>query len=133
MIARLQASGIRIPNELQVELKSASRNQLDAAVSKAIQLLQPTGPSQGVTDRQRELRAVGIGNPAEARDPLRDRDMETIWCGEFERLQALVAKRGGNLSIETTRPVGQYPLKIISGPSRGAEADTERQLRSLPR
>ncbi|MBI5263862.1 MAG: hypothetical protein HY852_18795 [Bradyrhizobium sp.] len=335
VIARLQASGIRVPNELQVELKSASRDQLDAAVSKAIQLLQPTGPSQGVTDRQRELaqrlgagerrmtlddwmsqhaqdggdpvllkvdkllgelkglgvdpssfsaritaleaeaptrqalvadsllldltstvktarerqriaaelrerqaelsqmsspdavalsaeiertlagetgtaaelikradalieaevraiaaearraavleglaslgyevsegmatawvkdgrivlrkaanpgygvelsgsaqsdllqvRAVGIGDPAEARDPLRDRDIETIWCGEFERLQALVAKRGGNLSIETARPAGQYPLKIISGPSRVAEADTERQLRSLPR
>lgn len=80
-----------------------------------------------------QVRAVGIGDPAEARDPRRDRDMETIWCGEFERLQALVAKRGGNLSIETARPVGQFPLKIISGPSRDAEAETERQLRSLPR
>jgi len=80
-----------------------------------------------------QVRAIGIGDPAEARDPLRDRDMETIWCGEFERLQALVAKRGGNLSIETAHPAGQYPLKIIRGARPVAEEDTERQLRSLPR
>jgi hypothetical protein len=51
------------------------------------------------------VRAVGIGNSAETRDLDRDRDMETIWCGEFERLQSLVAKSGGSLSIESARPV----------------------------
>jgi hypothetical protein len=61
-----------------------------------------------------QVRAVGIGNPAEARDAGRDRDMETIWCGEFERLQSLVAKAGGNVSIESARPVGQYPLKVVA-------------------
>jgi hypothetical protein len=48
-------------------------------------------------------------------------------------LQALVAKRGGNLSIETAHPAGQYPLKIIRGACPITEEDTERQLRSLPR
>lgn len=80
-----------------------------------------------------QVRAVGIGDPAEARDPFRDRDMETIWCSEFERLQSLVAKSGGNLSIETAHPVGQYPLKIVPGPSQVTAEDTGRQLRSLPR
>lgn len=61
-----------------------------------------------------QVRAVGIGDPAGARDTGRDRDMETIWCNEFERLQALVAKAGGNVSIESARPVGQYPLKVIA-------------------
>jgi hypothetical protein len=61
-----------------------------------------------------QVRAVGIGNPAEARDAGRDRDMETIWCGEFERLQSLVAKAGGNVAIESARPVGQYPLKVVT-------------------
>lgn len=79
-----------------------------------------------------QVRAVGIGDPAQARDPLRDRDMETIWCSEFERLQTLVAKRGGNLSIETARPIGQYPLKIIPGQSPATGEDIERRLRSLP-
>lgn len=81
-----------------------------------------------------QVRAVGIGDPAVARDRVRDQDMETIWCGEFERLQALVAKGGGSLSIQTAHPVGQYPLKIIPGPSPAAEADvSEGLLRSLPR
>jgi hypothetical protein len=61
-----------------------------------------------------QVRAVGIGNPADARDAGRDRNMETIWCSEFERLQSLVAKTGGNVSIESARPVGQYPLKVVA-------------------
>lgn len=61
-----------------------------------------------------QVRAVGIGNPAEARNAGRDRDMETIWCGEFERLQSLVAKAGGNVSIENARPAGQHPLKVVA-------------------
>jgi hypothetical protein len=52
-----------------------------------------------------QVRAVGIGSSAEARDASRDRDMETIWCGEFDRLKALVAKAGGNVSIESHGPL----------------------------
>ncbi|MCS3893289.1 hypothetical protein M2171_002422 [Bradyrhizobium japonicum USDA 38] len=84
-----------------------------------IVLRKPANPGYGVellagsqTDVM-QVRAVGIGNPAEARDAGRDRDMETIWCGEFERLQSLVAKAGGNVAIESARPVGQYPLKVV--------------------
>lgn len=81
-----------------------------------------------------QVRAVGIGSAAEARDEVRDKDMETIWCGEFERLQALVAKNGGNLSIESARPVGQFPLKVVSDPTapRGA-GDVKAQPRFLGR
>lgn len=61
-----------------------------------------------------QVRTVGIGNPAEARDANRDRDMETIWCSEFERLQSLVANTGGSVSIESARPVGQFPLKVVA-------------------
>jgi len=39
--------------------------------------------------------------------------METIWCGEFERLQSLIAKDGGSLAIEHARPIGQFPLKLV--------------------
>ena len=61
-----------------------------------------------------QVRTVGIGNPAEARDAGRDRDMETIWCSEFERLQSLIAKEGGSVVIESARPVGQFPLKVVA-------------------
>lgn len=63
-----------------------------------------------------QVRAVSIGNLADAPDTSRDRDMETIWCAEFQRLQSLVAKSGGSLSIETARPVGQFPLKVVPDP-----------------
>ncbi|MCK1266897.1 hypothetical protein IVB44_01405 [Bradyrhizobium sp. 49] len=61
-----------------------------------------------------QVRTVGMGNPAEARDANRDRDMEAIWCSEFERLQSLVAKTGGSVSIESARPAGQFPLKVVA-------------------
>ena len=60
-----------------------------------------------------QVRAVAFGNRIESRDVSRDRDIETIWCGEFERLQSLIAKDGGNLAIEHARPVGQFPLKLV--------------------
>lgn len=80
-----------------------------------------------------QVRAVGIGSSAETRDVGRDRDMETIWCGEFDRLKTLVAKAGGNVSIETARPVGQFPLKVVSAPVSSPEIEViGRQHRSLP-
>jgi hypothetical protein len=81
-----------------------------------------------------QVRAVGIGNPAEARDFVRDRDMETIWCGEFDRLKALVAKSGGSISVEMARPVGQFPLKVVLDPVFGQDSDiVGRSHRTLTR
>jgi hypothetical protein len=81
-----------------------------------------------------QVRAVSIGNPAEARDTSRDRDMETIWCGEFHRLQSLVAKSGGTLSIESARPIGQFPLKVVLDPGAGTVgADDVTVVRHLTR
>jgi hypothetical protein len=80
-----------------------------------------------------QVRAVGIGRSAESRDASRDRDMETIWCGEFDRLKALVAKTGGNVAIESARPVGQFPLKIVSDSATTNEIEViQRSHRSLP-
>ncbi|HBP5323566.1 TPA: hypothetical protein L5684_004146, partial [Pseudomonas aeruginosa] len=44
-----------------------------------------------------QLRAVALNAN---RDSQRDRDIETLWCGEFQRLQALLAAQGGELSVE---------------------------------
>lgn len=83
-------------------------------------LRKPANPGYGVelsggsqTDVM-QVRAVGLGNPADPRDAGRDKDMETIWCGEFERLQSLVAQAGGNVSIESARPAGHFPLKVVA-------------------
>lgn len=50
-------------------------------------------------------------------DPIAPRiptpDLETISCGDFSRLQHLVAKQGGNLLIERALAIGQVPLKVV--------------------
>lgn len=80
-----------------------------------------------------QVRAVGIGGSAEARDTSRDRDMEEIWCGEFDRLKTLVAKAGGNIALESARPVGQLPLKVVVDPNARHEIEHIGQsTKSLP-
>jgi hypothetical protein len=46
------------------------------------------------------------------RDTRRDKDVETLWCGEFSRLQELLAEQGNNLIIERALGVGTVPLKL---------------------
>ncbi|WP_409299003.1 hypothetical protein [Pseudomonas sp. KCJK8993] len=55
-----------------------------------------------------QVRAVAL-DPQ--RDKGRDRDIETIWCNEFQRLQALLKDGGGELLIERALGVGEVPLK----------------------
>ncbi|MBU7443407.1 hypothetical protein [Paraburkholderia fungorum] len=76
---------------------------------------------------------VEIGGQAEAsrlqvravtlsanRDSARDKDVETLWCGDFGRLQELLVAEGDSLLIERALGVGEVPLKVI----RDAESDT---------
>lgn len=55
-----------------------------------------------------QVRAVAL---ATDRDRRRDRDIETLWCGEFGRLQALLHGQGTALVIERALGVGEVPLK----------------------
>jgi hypothetical protein len=48
----------------------------------------------------------------------------------FERFQSLVAKSGGSLSLESARPVGQFPLKIV--PDLNASHITD-EVKTSPR
>jgi hypothetical protein len=81
-----------------------------------------------------QVRAVAFGNSTEPRDASRDRDIETIWCGEFERLQSLIAKDGGRLSLESAHPIGQFPLKVVEDRLSTAETDIgAKATRHLPR
>jgi len=79
------------------------------------------------------LQVRALGSSAEARDATRECDRETIWCGEFDCLNALVAKAGGNAAMEFARPVSQFPLKIASDPGVSHKTEVaERSYRSLP-
>jgi hypothetical protein len=81
-----------------------------------------------------QVRAIAFGNSTETRDTSRDRDIETIWCGEFERLQSLMAKDGGRLSLESAHPIGHFPLKVVEDRLSATETDISvRTTRHLPR
>jgi hypothetical protein len=59
-----------------------------------------------------QVRAVEIegGSPLNREDGKR---VEENWCHEFSKLQELMAKQGGVLSIERSVPAGAQPLKIV--------------------
>ena len=79
-------------------------------------LRKPSLPGYGVEvggqieSSRLQVRAVALSND---RDPARDKDVETIWCGDFSRLQHLVAQQGNNLLIERALAIGQVPLKVV--------------------
>ena len=58
-----------------------------------------------------QVRAVSL---VANRDVARDKDVETLWCGEFGRLQALLAQHGDDLLIERAMGVGEVPLKVVT-------------------
>jgi hypothetical protein len=60
-----------------------------------------------------QMRAVAFDTPLGSPDPARDRDAETIWCGDVSMLQERFVKIGGALAIEKALAVGATPLKRI--------------------
>ena len=78
-----------------------------------------------------QVRTVGIGNPDETRGLSRDRDMVTIWCTEFERLQSSVGKPP-HPGIEifpgrSARPGDGLPVNIVRPGGRAAASWHRRQ------
>jgi hypothetical protein len=89
--------------------------------------------SGGMQSDRLQVRAVSFGGLQMARNAARDRDMETVWCGEFEKLQALVARSGGSVDIETALPAGAVAIKLISDPAgRDETATAAPSLRNFP-
>ncbi|MFC7665249.1 hypothetical protein ACFQWF_24910 [Methylorubrum suomiense] len=67
---------------------------------------------------------------------MRDKDQETIWCGQFDQLRSVLADRGGHVEIERALPAGEQAVKTISLPSESPSAEvkiTRPQTRVLPR
>lgn len=65
----------------------------------------------GAPDSQRlQVRAVAFSSD---RDLARDRDVETLWCGDLTKLKALFGARATTLELERALPVGATPLKVV--------------------
>lgn len=74
-----------------------------------------------------QVRAVSL---TDTRDSTRDRDIETIWCGEFTRLRSLLADRGSELTIEKALAIGEVPLKVIEVEDKSSSEATGRSARN---
>lgn len=70
-------------------------------------------PEMGVEVRgaeQLQFRPVRFGSEANAKDHSKDRDIETVWCSDFDKLHKHVLKEQGELKIERATPVGAIPV-----------------------
>jgi len=98
----------------------------------------PGSPDYGVelgapADASRfQVRLVGAETPAAPRSPERDRDQETIWCQDFERLRRLVAQDGGETTLERAQPAGEVPVKTVPL-AAGGTAERSREIPSAQR
>lgn len=88
--------------EGRLVLKSATRPDYGVEVSAA-----------GSSERM-QMRALVFDDGDGGPDPGRDRDAETMWCGDVSSLQDRLAEIGGGLVIEKALPVGATPLKRVA-------------------
>ncbi|WP_313389151.1 hypothetical protein [Achromobacter aegrifaciens] len=74
----------------------------------------PSVPGYGVeVGGQTDRMQVRVVSTEANRDMSRDRDVESMWCGEFGQLQDLLATQGDELQIERALGVGAVPLKVV--------------------
>jgi len=95
-------------------------------------LRQPARPGYGVeigggADAGRvQVRTVAFRDAGAAPDAARDRDAETLWCGEFGELRERFASAGGEIVIEQALGIGVAPLRAVGAiaePPRDAQAE----------
>ncbi|MGU3327131.1 hypothetical protein ACLBXB_09360 [Methylobacterium mesophilicum] len=83
-----------------------------------------------------QARLVGSDRPSSPRNAKRDKDQETIWCGQFDQLRSVLANHGGQVEIERALPPGEQAVKTIKLTSASLSAEvkiTKAQTRALPR
>lgn len=69
--------------------------------------------SGGAEAARFQMRAVAFVGPGGGPDLSRDRDAETLWCGDVSALKADLFEGGGDLIIEKALAIGATPLKRI--------------------
>lgn len=61
-----------------------------------------------------QARLVGSDQPSSQRNAMRDKDQETIWCGQFDQLRKVLASGGGHVEIERALTPGEQSVKTVS-------------------
>ena len=72
-----------------------------------------------------QMRPVALDAAAGGPDVSRDRDAETLWCGDVEALKGKLARLGGELVIEKALPIGATPVKRVGPSELPASVDVE--------
>ena len=107
-------------------------------------LRRPSTPGFGLEmsgspeENRLQVRVVAFGQPGNPRDKSRDRDIETQWCGDLDRLKKTLADAGGEIAVERALVAGAAPLKIIEDEAQkdrsiGAEAAPRQRQIDSPR
>jgi hypothetical protein len=47
-----------------------------------------------------------------------DRDIETLWCSDFDKLQKFLEVEGTAVAIEKATPLGAVPVKVVADTQR---------------
>lgn len=69
------------------------------------------------------IQARVVAGGSQSRTALRDREAEQTWCGEFARLQALLADDGFQVQLLRAQPAGSVPVKTAAPALSGVERD----------
>lgn len=75
--------------------------------------------------RQFQMRPVAFTAPGAPADTARDRDAETIWCGQVSELSKSLTASGSGIEIVRALPIGATPLKRVSSAGHDAVEDAE--------
>ena len=82
-----------------------------------------------------QFRPVRFGPAMSASDSRKDRDIEMIWCSDFDHLKMQMDGPNGLLKVEHARPVGEVPVLLVDDGSspddRRPEIRTPNKARSL--
>jgi hypothetical protein len=66
-----------------------------------------------------QIRPVRFGQAGTAGDKSKDRDIETMWCSDFDQFKGKIGAGHGTVKIEQAHAVGAVPVLFVDdGPSR---------------
>jgi hypothetical protein len=69
--------------------------------------------SGGTANERVQLRPVRFAAPGATGDASRDRDIETIWCSDFDRLRESLARLDADVALEKAMPIGATPVMVV--------------------
>lgn len=80
-----------------------------------------------------QLRPVRFAAPGAARDTDKDRDIETIWCSDFDGLRGRLQALGGEVALEKAFLVGAVPVVMIEDPGISRSRDVAAPVQQVRR